>query len=127
MKKPPEMAAERLVSEAVRPLTATADTASMAVGASGLPRQFRWRGRTVTVAAVLRTWRQTGPCRHGSPERYVRRHWYEVATVSDGIMKLYFQRQPRGRRKGARWWVFSIRGGQAGPAPNQGPAGDPSR
>jgi hypothetical protein len=42
---------------------------------------------------------------------YVRKHWYEVATESDGIMKLYFERQPRlGQKgKGARWWLFSIR------------------
>ena len=33
----------------------------------------------------------------------------EVATVSDGTMKLYFERQPRGGRKGARWWLLSIR------------------
>jgi hypothetical protein len=24
-------------------------------------------------------------------------------------MKLYFERQPRGGRKAARWWLFSIR------------------
>lgn len=121
------MPVDRLVSEAVTPLTATADTASMAIGGSGLPQQFRWRDRTVTVATVLRTWRQTGACRHGSPERYVRRHWYEVATVSDGIMKLYFERQPRGRRNGARWWLFSIRGQQTIPAPILEPEGGPSR
>jgi len=40
---------------------------------------------------------------------YVRKHWYEVATKSDGIMKLYFERQPRRGQKGARWWLFSIR------------------
>jgi len=99
---------QRLISEAVAPLTATADTRRMAGGAPGLPQQFVWRKRTVTVAAVLRTWRETGKCRHGSPERYVRKHWYEVATASGGTMTLYFERQARGGRKGARWWVFSV-------------------
>jgi hypothetical protein len=100
---------ERLISEAIKPITETADTSRMAVGEPGLPREFVWRGRTVTVRVVLRSWRETGKCHHGSPEMYVRKHWYEVDTVSDGTMKLYFERQPRGGRKGARWWLFSIR------------------
>ena len=100
---------ERLISEAIKPLTETADTSRMAIGEPGLPRKFVWRGRTVTVTAVLSTWRETGKCRHGSPEMYVRKHWYEVVTASDGTMKLYFERQPRGGRKGARWWLISIR------------------
>jgi len=32
----------------------------------------------------------------------------EVATASDGTMKLNFDRQPRGGRKSPRWWLFSI-------------------
>jgi hypothetical protein len=100
---------ERLISEAIKPLTETADTSRMAIGEPGLPRKFVWRGHTITVTAVLRSWRETGNCRHGSPERYVRKHWFEVVTASDGTMKLYFERQPRGGRKGARWWLFSIR------------------
>jgi hypothetical protein len=75
---------ERFISEPIKPLTETAD-------------------------AALRSWRETGKCRHGSPKMYVRKHWYEVATESDGIMKLYFERQPRRGQKGARWWLFSIR------------------
>lgn len=99
---------ERFVSEAIRPVTGTADTARMAIGEPGLPNEFVWRGRTILVTAVLRTWHETGRCHHGSPEMYVRKHWYEVATASDGKMKLYFDRQPRGRREGPRWWLFSI-------------------
>jgi phosphoribosylglycinamide formyltransferase-1 len=96
---------ERLISEAIKPLTETADTSRMAIGEPGLPRKFVWRGRTITVTAVLRSWRETGKCRHGSPEMYVRKHWYEVATVSDGTMKLYFERQPCGGRKGGSQMV----------------------
>jgi len=40
---------------------------------------------------------------------YVRKNWYEVDTVSDGIMKIYFERKARGGRRGARWWLFSVR------------------
>jgi len=100
---------ERLISEAIKPLTETADTSRMAIGEPGLAREFGWRGRTITVTAVLRSWHETGKCHHGSPEMYVRKHWYEVVTASDGTMKLYFERQGRGGRKGARWWLFSIR------------------
>jgi len=100
---------ERFISEAIKPSTETADASRMAVGEPGLPREFVWRGRTVTVRAVLRSWRETGRCRHGSPEMYVRKHWYEVATVSDGTMKIYFERQPRRGRGKARWWLFSVR------------------
>lgn len=99
---------ERFVGEAIRPLAGTGDTARMAIGEPGLPGGFVWRGRTISVTAVLRSWRETGRCHHGSPEMYVRKHWYEVATASGGTMRIYFDRQPRGGRKGPRWWLFSI-------------------
>ena len=100
---------ERFISEPIKALTETADTSCMAIGEPGLPRKFFWRGRTISVTAVIRSWRETGRCRHNSPEMYVRKHWYEVETDSDGIMKLYFERQPRRGKKGARWWLLSIR------------------
>jgi hypothetical protein len=109
---------ERFISEPIKPLTETADTSRTAVGEPGLPREFVWRDRTITVKAVWRSWRETGKCHHGSPEMYVRKHWYEVATVSDGIMKIYFDRQPRGGRKGARWWLFSLREPEEGASTN---------
>lgn len=107
---------ERFIDEAVTPLTATADTARMAAGEPGMPRAFLWRGRTVGVAAVLRSWRETGPCRHGSGEMYVRKHWFEIATTDGGTMKLYFERQPRRGQKGARWWLVSMVEPEVGPA-----------
>lgn len=99
---------ERFISEAIQPVIATFDTARMAAGEPGLPQEFAWRGRTFKVADVLRTWRDTGKCRHGSPELYVRKHWYEVVTTSRDTMKIYCDRQPRGGRHVARWWLFSI-------------------
>lgn len=100
---------ERFVSEAMQPVTATADTARMAAGEPGLPRQFVWRGRQIEVRALVRSWRETGPCHHGSDEQYARRHWYEVLTTDGLRMKLYFDRQPRaGGRARSRWWVFSV-------------------
>jgi phosphoribosylglycinamide formyltransferase-1 len=99
---------ERFVSEAIKPVVATSDTLRMAAGEPGLPREFVWRDQTITIVAVLRSWRETGRCSHGSPELYVRKHWYEVVTASNGTMKIYFVRQPRGGRQVGRWWLFSI-------------------
>ena len=99
---------ERFVSEVIRPVGAAWDTSRMALGEPGLPREFMWRGRTLKIAAVLRTWRETGKCRHGSGELYVRKHWFEVAAAGNATMKIYFDRHPRGGRKNDRWWLFSI-------------------
>jgi len=99
---------ERFVSEAIRPVTAGCDTFLMAGGGPGLPREFLWRKRMVKITGVLRTWRETGKCNHGSAEMYVRKHWFEVATDVRETMKIYFERQDRGSRKGQRWWLFSM-------------------
>lgn len=108
---------ERFVDEALTPVVGTSDTSRMASGEPGLPREFIWRGKTIEVEAVVRTWRETGKCRHGSQEMYVRKHWYEVATTGGAIIKVYFERQPRRGEKGsARWWLFSIREPEEGPS-----------
>ena len=111
---------ERFVSEAIKPVVATFDTARMAVGEPGLPWEFEWRGRTLKVAAVRRSWRETGKCRHGSPEMYVRKHWYEVITTARDTLKIYCDRQARGGRRGARWWLFSVREPEASPTLDRG-------
>jgi hypothetical protein len=98
----------QLISESIIPRVETSNTTRMASGEPGLPREFLWRGRTIEITAVLRTWRETGKCHHGSPELYVRKHWYEVETAADGVMKIYFDRQPRKGRRDPRWWLFSI-------------------
>jgi len=101
---------ERFISETIQPVTDTCDTSRMAAGGPGLPREFVWCDRTVRVAEVLRTWRDTGPCRHGSGEMYVRKHWFEIRAVSGETMQIYFQRQPpRGSKPGTgRWRLYSI-------------------
>ena len=101
--------AEEFISEAIQPLSETIDTTRMAKGEPGLPRQFQWRSQIIDIARVLATWRETGPCHHGSGERYVRKHWFEVSTDSGVKMKIYFERQPRSTKK-SRWWLFSVEG-----------------
>ena len=100
--------AEEFISETIEPVVETIDAARMSAGGPGLPRQFRWRSQTIQIARVVSTWRETGPCHHGSGERYVRKHWFEVLTDSGETMKIYFERQPRSRRGRNRWWLFTI-------------------
>ena len=120
---------EQFVSQALRPVPSTFDTARMARGEPGLPRCFVWGDRTLEVASVLRAWTQTGPCRHGSGEQYVRKHWYEVRTATGEVAVIYFERQPRPKsRTGERWWLFSLQGPPpAPPSPPSARAGSVSR
>lgn len=99
---------QRFVSDPIQPLVETKDMDAMAAGEPGLPRKFSWRGRTLNIAAVLRTWRGTGPCKHGHPDIYVRKHWFEVETPSGRRARIYFDRRSRGRSRADRWWLFSI-------------------
>jgi len=96
------------VSEPLKPVFVSAEARGMDVGGPIFPHAFTWRKETLTVAEVLRTWRESGPCRNGSLERYVRKHWFEVETTSNRRAKIYFERQPRGRGRTKRWWLYSI-------------------
>lgn len=107
-------AGERFIGEALRPLQEDWDPQSMAAGSPGLPSAFLWGGRTLRLAALVRTWKDTGPCGHGSGERYVRRHWFEVRTTEGEVLKLYFERQRRRGTVQSRWWLFSLAGGDSG-------------
>ncbi len=98
------------IGEPILPVEASFDTDGMARGEPGLPQKFRWRKREFTVAEVLERWKDHGDCRHGSGERYVRKHGFLVRTTDNTVMKLYFQRSV-GRGKlpaGSRWWIQSI-------------------
>lgn len=99
---------EQFICQPIRPVAGTLDASRMAMGEPGLPREFKWGKRQVRIVEVRRTWKETGPCHHGSGEQYVRKHWYDVLTESDGVMQIYFERQPRGGSKGARWWLFTV-------------------
>ena len=100
---------DQFVSERLKPVGITFAAARMAAGEPGLPREFIWRGETIRIARVLRTWRDTGPCRSGSREAYVRKHGYEVETDAGQRMRIYFDRTPRpGRRTEGRWWLLSV-------------------
>jgi phosphoribosylglycinamide formyltransferase-1 len=101
-----------LISEAIRPVEPTSfDPAAMARCEPGLPQRFTWRSTEYEVAEVLERWKDTGPCHHGSGERYVRKHWYRIRTTDGLEMKLYFERHARsGRKRKRRWWLHSVAG-----------------
>jgi len=96
------------VSDPIKPVVATANLNAMAAGMPGLPHEFVWRGEKLEIAAVLHTWRETGLCRHSRSESYVRKHWFEVETLSKRRARIYFERQARGGNRKQRWWLFSI-------------------
>jgi len=60
------------------------------------------------VAEVLEQWKDHGNCKHGSGERYVRKHIYAVRTTDGTLFRLYFQRTFGKARQTARWWVHSV-------------------
>jgi hypothetical protein len=49
--------AEEFVSEAIKPVAGTFDTAGMTRGEPGLPQRFVWRDTEYTLAAVLQAWK----------------------------------------------------------------------
>lgn len=112
---------ETFVGEPLVPVPATADASAMARGAPGLPARFTWRGTEYRVLRILESWKTVGPCRSGSPEVYVRRHWHRIETDPAAVLTVYCDRQTRrGGRPKARWWVYSesVPPEEANPADN---------
>ena len=104
------MKTEQFVSEPIKPLQGTFDPAGMTRGEPGLPHRFLWRDKEYTVAEVLEAWKEDGPCKSGSSEMYLRKHWFRVATEQGAEMTLYFQRQPRSKRQSkARCWLYTVK------------------
>lgn len=81
-----------------------------AIGEPALPLRFRWRRQTHEIATVLRRWKEYNADRtHGSGERYLRRHWFEVYLADGTQWTLYFLRQPGSRRTAKfRWWLYEV-------------------
>jgi hypothetical protein len=117
--------AEEFISASIQPVGETFDTARMSAGGPGLPRQFRWKSQTIHIEKVLKTWKDTGPCHHGSGEAYVRKHWFEVLTDAGDTMKIYFERQPRSRKGKNRWWLYTIYTQELPSSPPQDVSGSP--
>ena len=107
---------ETFVGEGIIPEDVSFSTSAMAMGKPGLPQKFSWKGKGFPILEVLEEWKEAGDCRHGSGERYVRKHWFRVRTSDDLEMKIYFERQARSSG-GSRWRLYSLRS----LAPSQAP------
>jgi hypothetical protein len=96
------------IGEELHPVAGEGDALAMSRGEPGLPRRFLWRGREYRVIGVIETWKTSGPCRNGSGEMYLRKHWYRIRVEPVAVLTVYCDRQARDReRPKARWWVFS--------------------
>jgi len=99
---------EEFISEVIKPLPEELDLSQSSPGEPALPRKFYWRKETVEIAEVVRKWKSSSPCVHGSGDLYVRRHWYEIMTTDGREMKIYFDRNTKPLRNAKRrWWMFS--------------------
>jgi len=99
---------ETFIGEAIKPEDMSFSVSSMSMGKPGLPRGFSWKGGRFSILEVLEEWKESGACRHGSGERYVRKHWYRIKTTEHREMSIYFERQGRSSG-GSRWRLYSIR------------------
>jgi hypothetical protein len=109
MARTPKRSGEDFVGEELAPVPGTADAAAMSRREPGLPARFTWRDTTYGIAGVIRQWKAHGPCRSGSPEMYLRRHWYRILTDPPFVMTIYCDRQAKNpRRPKARWWIYTV-------------------
>jgi len=107
-KSQPAIGEAEFVGAAIEPLEESFDTSAMARGEPGLPRRFRCRGVEYAVVGVIQTWKSSGPCRNGSDEMYLRRHWYKVQTQPHAIFTIYCERQARSRKASRRWFAYTV-------------------
>jgi phosphoribosylglycinamide formyltransferase-1 len=103
----PDNMKETFIGEAIEPEDMSFSVSAMAMGKPGLPQSFFWKGGSFPVLGVLEEWKESGACRHGSGERYVRKHWFRVKTTEDREMRIYFERQKRSSG-GSRWRLYSV-------------------
>ncbi len=100
---------EEFVSEPLVPVAGTFDAVGMTRGEPGLPSGFVWREQEYAVAKVLDVWKETGPCRSGGGEQYLRKHWFRIRTDGGLEMTIYFERQARTKRQDKkRWWLYTV-------------------
>jgi hypothetical protein len=103
---------QEFVSEEMTPVAGTGDAAAMSRGEPGLPGRFTWRGVEYRVVGLAKQWKTSGPCRSGSPEMYLRRHWYRIVTDPPAVMTVYCERQARSRRSAkSRWFIYTVEAG----------------
>lgn len=94
---------QRLISQPILPLAGTADISAMTRGEPGLPAGFVWNKQEFRIREKLEAHKSYGNDHtHGSDEKYLQKHWYELAMDDDTVWKVYFDRYAK------RWWLHSI-------------------
>ena len=105
----PPKGRQEFVSEEIAPVSGTGRAAAMARGEPGLPERFTWRDREYRVLGVIEQWKSSGPCKSGSDEMYLRRHWYRIVTEPHAVMSVYCERQARSRKRAtSRWFLYTV-------------------
>jgi Domain of unknown function (DUF6504) len=100
---------EQFICDPIKVITDDASVSGALRGEPCAPKHFIWRTQEIEVAEVLDRWKDTGPCTHGSAEKYVRKHWFKIRADDNRIMKIYFERKPRSMKKAReRWWLYTI-------------------
>lgn len=103
---------QSFVSDQITPVAGTFDTRGMARGEPGFPRRFIWRNEEYIVGIILDKWKELTPCKSGSKEKYVRKHWFKIKTTNGYTMEIYFERKAKIRSKWkSRWWLYSVSDG----------------
>ncbi len=94
---------KRFISEALKPVVESFDSAAMEHGEPGLPSAFTWREETLAIKSVVKVWRSM---KEDRGDKYLARHWYEI-EISDGRrFTIYFDRHAKVGKP--RWWLYSL-------------------
>jgi len=104
---------KRFISEPIVPVAGTTPTTGVKHGEPSLPARFTWRDTEYAVDALLEKWKETGGCKSGGGEMYVRKHWFHIRTTTGEEMRIYFERQPRSKSQSKkRWWLYTVTEGE---------------
>lgn len=100
---------DTFVSQPITPVREHLAAGGSAPGEPAFPSVFRWQGTEHRVETILRKWKDTAPCRNGSREQYVNKHWFRIRTAQGLEMTVYFERRARpGSNARCRWWLYTV-------------------
>jgi len=100
---------EEFIGDPLAPVRGQTNAHHATVGAPHLPGKFLWRGKEIVVDEVIEVWKENSPCKSGSSESYLRKHWFKIRATNGDTMTIYFERQARSaREKKKRWWLYTV-------------------
>ncbi|MCP4453918.1 MAG: hypothetical protein GY809_20850 [Planctomycetes bacterium] len=104
------MTNSKFISESITPLFKEEPAqATYVPGEPVLPQGFMWRDKEYWVESVEKAWKESGPCRSGASEIYLRKHCYRLKMTDKTEMEVYFERQARStKQRKTRWWLYTL-------------------